>query len=236
MNNIVLSKEIVSFFMFLYNIDLTSYVDQITLIYDSDERANITGVSLSNKNLGVYCYEFNTIVIKDNLHFIQEEMVLVHELNHWFQCVLNKSFTIDLKHYISRYDLSRISTKDLSKYTLLDLASDEEEYMEKYYGFYNYFDDSLEIDCRLVESYFQYYITNDIESASLLADYIFSGGITLKKIEQICNLPFGPFKTFFLDYISKHLEKGACAFYSCLEEIEANILIESELLKNLLCT
>lgn len=133
------------------------------------------GKVVSN-NLGEYSTIFDTITIKEGLSGIKLESTIVHELMHHVQHSYNKSFTIDIEKDEPLYYYVLENGEEL--YTIHDLSIDEKELMIERFGYHDYWNERVEIDARIGQVAYEYYMSNNKDAIHLYAYHIFMSGLT----------------------------------------------------------
>ena len=159
---ITISNSIILFFKDTFGVDVSN--------------ESITNGEITSGRLGEYSRVFGTITIKEGLSGMKLESTIVHELIHHVQHSYNKSFSINIAKDEPLYHYVLENGEDL--YTIHDLSIDEEELMIDRFGYHDYWNERVEIDARIGQAAYEYYMSNNKDSVRLYADHIFMPGLT----------------------------------------------------------
>lgn len=161
-------------------------IDYFNDIHCTDvSNVDITIGDIEENKLGSCNLYTNEIVISNKISGSLLECVIVHELSHYLQ-QQNISMCIDIT---STYGYSMYYN---TAYTIADLVWDE-QCDDNYY-----WDRLIEIDARLNELCFAYYITEDIKIIDIMKETAFKGGLTNNLYSCISNIAIDCVRDFLL--------------------------------------
>lgn len=146
---------------------------------------------------------------------LEEEITIVHELNHLCQFQYNMGISLNIDYICKRFPQN--ADVDLLKVSDID----ELEYRENY-GFYwrdtvemDYENKHIEIDSRITSCLYVYEQT-DVDNMTLLIDDLFSCGTTENLNDRLNDMPEGKCKDILLDEFKNR--KNSTVFDSLSDE------------------